>query len=370
MERRTFLTLAGAGAVASAASAASLAQVAPAPAADLKNYVVDGSDVSMLSVQYLDLLNAGGVDVVLANGITSLFDFSVALDFIGRHDARIALVRKFTDIAEAKRQGKVAWIFGWQFADFLQTSAGNRWDTMPPMHGLRAYYELGLRCVGLAYNVGNQFAGGCLDPTMPLTKAGRYLAQEMQEMGILMDCGGHTGEQSSLDIISLAKRPVVCTHSNAKTLNDNPRATSDRVIEDIARTGGVFGVNAISTFLTWGYKDVNKDRVRDRPPTAKLDRFLDEIDYLMRLVGPDHIGIGPDFTHGRGSFKVDPTKSFSFPIEMTFGEDGIEYVQGFEDISKLGNVRAGLVKRNYSKENIDKILGGNWMRVYQSAWNI
>jgi membrane dipeptidase len=141
------------------------------------------------------------------------------------------------------------------------------------------------------------------------------------------------------------------------------------VIEGIARTGGVFGVNVISTFLTWGYKDVKKDRIRDRPPVATMDRLLDEIDYLMRLVGPDHIGIGPDFVHGRGTFKVDPEKSFSFPIEMTYGEDGIEYVRGFEDISKIGNVRAGLASRNYSKENIDKILGGNWMRVYRDAWN-
>ena len=370
MQRRTFLNWAGAG-VAAGTLGSSLfpgsASALSTPAA--ASFVVDGSDVSILNEAYLDLLEKGGVDVVLHNRVGNLLDLSEMHDFIDRHGKRVALVRRFSDIIDARRQGKVALILGTQSADMLQTSEGNRWDLLPPRHSLRAYYELGLRCFNLVYNLGNQFAGGCLDPTMPLTKAGRQLVRDMQEMGVLVDCGGHTGEQSSLDIIAIARRPVVCTHSNAKTLNDNPRCTSDRVIEGIARTGGVFGVNAISTFLNWGYKDVKKDPVRDIPPVATIERFLDEIDYLMKLVGPDHIGLGPDFTHGAGSGVIDPATSFMFPIEMNYRVNGIPYVVGFEDISKIGNVRDGLVRRNYSKENIDKILGGNWMRVYQAAWN-
>src|SRR5665811_514552 len=94
------------------------------------------------------------------------------------------------------------------------------------------------------------------DRQMPLTRSGEFLVRKMQEMGILVDCGGHTGERSSMDIIRIAKRPVICSHSNVKALNDNPRCTSDRVIDGIARTGGVFGLCAVDAFMTWGYQDV------------------------------------------------------------------------------------------------------------------
>ena len=68
----------------------------------------------------------------------------------------------------------------------------------------------------------NQFGGGCLDPTVPLTIQGKYLVAQMQELGILVDCGGHTGEQTSLDIIAMARRPVVITHGNVQASTTIP----------------------------------------------------------------------------------------------------------------------------------------------------
>jgi membrane dipeptidase len=274
-----------------------------------------------------------------------------------------------SEIEAAVKGGRLAMLFGFQDGASFTEGAGNDWrDVNPPQTTLRAFYELGLRALNLSYNIANQFAGGCLDPTVPLSRAGKFMIRRMQEFGILVDCGGHLGERSSLDVIAMARRPVICSHSNCKALNDNPRCTSDRVIEGIASTGGVFGINAVDAFMTWGYKDANKDLVRDIPPQATVARYVDEIDYLMKLVGPDHIGLGPDFTYGLDAFYVDPANQFEFPPEMTYKQHPVRFVKGFENISQLANVTAELRKRNYSQYNIDKILGGNWLRVYRAAW--
>ncbi len=371
MRRQTFLTATGAGLIASAALPTLRAKAQPATTTvDRRSFVVDGSDVSTLSAEYLDMLAKAGVDVWQWNGDESLLSISQAYEFVDRHANRVALVRSFADIETARSSNRLALIVGWQNAVALEEAAGNDWrDSNPPQTTLRAYYQLGVRIINLAYNLANQFAGGCLDPAVPLSRAGEYLVRAMQEIGILVDCGGHLGERSSLDIIKIAKRPVVCTHSNVKALNDNPRCTSDRVIAGIASTGGVFGVNAVDAFMSWGYKDVGKDPVKDVPPQVTVSRYVDEFDYLMKLVGPDHIGLGPDFTHGLTGFAVDPKTSFQFPLEMTYKQYPIRYAKGFEDITQLSNVSAEMRKRGYSAENIDKILGGNWMRVYRAAWN-
>src|SRR6185503_9128029 len=108
----------------------------------------------------------------------------------------------------------------------------------------------------LAYNLSNFFGGGCLDPTTPLSKAGRFLVGEMQEKGILVDCS-HSSERTGLDIVKMATRPVVCSHSNPAALVDNPRNISDRLIEGTARTGGLIGVNPLNTLLVWQRKDAH-----------------------------------------------------------------------------------------------------------------
>jgi membrane dipeptidase len=84
----------------------------------------------------------------------------------------------------------------------------------------------------------------------------------MQDLGILVDVCGHNGEQTNLDIIAMARRPVAITHGCCKALNDNPRNSSDRVIEGAARTGGLMAVAALDAFLTWGAKEAPV-RIRD-----------------------------------------------------------------------------------------------------------
>jgi membrane dipeptidase len=376
MQRRDFLKAGTAGVALSLAQGAALADDAPATAAastndeDLaRNMVVISVDGSLLSSEMVEKYKRNGTDVWLFGGPRTLPAYSRAFEFLDRESSSITLCKSHKEILAAKRDGKVAVVFGWQDSEALEREYGNDWrDHKPPLTNLRVWYELGLRIAGLQYNMANQFGGGCLDPTVPLTIHGKYLVAQMQELGILVDCGGHIGEQTSLGILEMARRPVVCTHSNVLALNDNPRCTSNRVIEGIAKTGGVFGVTAVDGFMTWSHKDAPKAMTGPFPPRAGIAQFVDQFDYLKRLVGVDHVGLRPDFINDLEP--IDPSNSIEFPPEMTYVQPvTLKYIEGFESVDGLGNVRAEMEKRGYTAEEIAKIFCGNWMRVFGQAWN-
>ena len=135
----------------------------------------------------------------------------------------------------------------------------------------------------------------------------------------------------------MARRPVVITHGNILALNDNPRNSRDRVIEGVARTGGLMGVTALDAFMTWSRKDAPRVDTGPYPPRANVARYVDEFDYLKRLVGIDHIAIGTDFTSDVEA--ADPSQLFQFPPEMMYNQKPtIKYVAGFESVSDLKNV--------------------------------
>lgn len=207
------------------------------------------------------------------------------------------------------------------------------------------------------------FGSGCLEPNLGLTRAGRRLVEEIHSLGIVLDVGGHTGEQTSLDALAMsAGVPVVCTHTNVAAIADNPRSTSDRVMEAIAKTGGVIGVSAVNDFHVRGRKDA------DVPPSPRVDveKYIDQFEYIRKRVGVDHIGLGPDFVDGM-SLPYDAVNQTVIPREMV-SEGPWLYVKGFETISELPNVTRAFIKRGWSTRDIHKVLGQNWLRVYEKVW--
>src|SRR5690606_5026108 len=107
------------------------------------------------------------------------------------------------------------------------------------------------------------------------------LVEQIHKLRIVLDVGGHTGEQTSLDALAMSSGvPVVCTHTNVRALTDNPRCTSDKVFEAIARTGGVIGLTAFNDFHARSRKDAGVLRT----PQVGLDKHLDQYDYLKRLI--------------------------------------------------------------------------------------
>ncbi|MEZ4586665.1 MAG: membrane dipeptidase [Gemmatimonadales bacterium] len=334
--------------------------------------IVDGLDTSVVNDGFLDLVRKGGAHCVHKT-LYREDSFTALRDFVAQRSDRATIATTVREIREARRSGRVAFVLGVQAAG---GAYGNGIDVAmdgAPLGSLAAigpaldrYYELGLRIQGLCYNGYNVFGSGCLDHTVPLTRAGRRLVEEINRRRIVLDVGGHTGERTSLDALELESGvPVVVSHTNFAALNPNMRCISDRLAERVAATGGVVGMTAISDF-------VNRNPAaarRDGPvsPVATLDQLLDHFDHGKRLLGAEHLGLGPDFLWGQQPVAVDPTDAATFtPESLSAGP--VRTVAGFEDISELPALVAGLRRRGWSESELDQVLGGSWLRVFQSVW--
>lgn len=326
----------------------------------LSTLVVNGLDPSALNEDYLGMLRAGGVSCWHQSVGSSFARFAALLEFFDNHQGQIASAGTVSDIRKLYQQGIISHVSGWQSASALivDGNAGPK--------SLRAYHELGLRICGIAYNVANLFGGGCLDPQVGLTRAGHRLVEEIHSSRIVLDLGGHTSEQTSFDALAISSGvPVICSHTNVRALNNNLRCSTDRFLEAIAETGGVIGLTSFSDFHA---RNAN-DALVPRTPQVSLDRHLDQYDYLKRLVGVDHIGLGPDFLEGRnppGSLSADD--EYLLPPEVYSQQLPWYYVDGFENIGQLPNVTEGLLQRGWSVPEVKKVLGENWLRVYEQVW--
>ena len=348
--------------------------------------VVNGCDPSELSDQYLKMLKEGGVNCqqksVGAGGVGDIQLFADLYNFLDGHSDKIVPVTKVAQIREAYRQDKIALVFGWQSASQLGEARGEPathdlavgWKSdsepgarspEPPPTALRAYYQLGIRVIGIAYQASNIFGGGVLDPEIGLTHAGRRLVEEIHKLGLVLDLGGHNSEKTSMEAIEMSPEiPVISSHTNVASIVDNIRCISDRLMEAIAKTGGVIGISAISDYHVRSRKDAHIPR----SPHATLEQHLDQFDYIRKLIGVDHIGLGPDFVVGRSEPQVEAEVDRSMIPKTMVGEPPWLFVKGFEDITELPNVTRGLIERGWSTEDIHKVLGGNWLRVYEKIW--
>ncbi len=331
--------------------------------------VMDGLNVSDLNDSYVNDIKAGGVHAIHKSVSLNLVALGGVLSFIDRRED-VVHARTVAQIREARRQGRIAVVFGMQDSNDIEAVIQKSLrDTLGSIaSAVRAGYEGGVRIQGIAYNLLNAFGGGCLDPRAGLSRAGRRLVESIHKTKIVLDVGGHTGEQTSLDALAISSGvPVICSHTNMAGLNPNIRATTDRVLEGVARTGGVIGVTAISDFIKRSPESARRDG--PRTPQASLDDMLDQFDYVRKLVGADHVGLGSDFTTGRESAFVmkDLAENMAFPPD-SLSEGPLQYVKDFENISQLPNLRRGLERRGWSAADITKALGENWLRVYRQVW--
>lgn len=321
--------------------------------------LVDGLDPSGLTEKYLGMIEAAGVDC-WHQSMSGFDSFANLLHFCDRYSSRIVQVGTVRELRAAQKAGKVGHLSGWQSAETLIRDG----DTvMPAIRNLRAYRELGLRICGLVYNTASAFGGGALDPSVGLTRAGKRLVEEVHKQRIVLDVGGHSGEQTSFDAIEISGGvPVICSHTNLRALVDNPRNMTDRLIEKIASTGGVIGLTSVNDFHARSVKD---EKIPVTPQVG-LERHLDQYDYLKRLVGVDHIGLGPDFMFDRPDLVAIIPELW--PPDVYSNNPPWFMVKDFGTISELPNVTQGLMQRGWTDAEIRKVLGENWLRVYEKVW--
>lgn len=283
-----------------------------------------------------------------------------------RHADRMEIALSGKDVKRIVRSGRIAAIIGIEGGHVIGD------DTA----ALRAFHERGVRCLTLTWMNTNKFADSSDDTVRwhGLNDRGREIVREMDRLGMVIDCA-HVSDETVRDVLAETKRPVIVSHSCMRALCDIPRNVSDETLRAVAGNGGVVCVNFFPGFLDKGYHERasalwSKYRARAREiaadhggnaerawralapelereiaaiPPVPLSRLVDHIDHAVRVAGVDHVGLGSDF-------------------------DGISTTPvGLEDVSKLPLLTDELLRRGYGKRDVEKILGGNLLRVVSKA---
>ncbi|MDE0155917.1 MAG: dipeptidase [Gammaproteobacteria bacterium] len=260
-------------------------------------------------------------------------------DWIGVRPHNYLMVESVEDIELAHTTGKLAVTFDLEGAAPLQ-----RQINLLPM-----LYDLGVRWMLLAYNRGNWAGGGCHEPDKGLTAAGKALIDKMNEVGMVV-CLSHTGYRTAMEAMQYSRQPVIFSHSNARALKKHDRNIPDELITACAQKGGVIGINGVNIFLGSGSADV--------------ESIADHIDYIVQLAGIDHVGIGLDYIFDDTEIaKVTRKMTKTFP--RTAGYDVPIEVVAPENFPQLTEC---LLNRSYTEDDIQKVLGGNLLRIAEQVW--
>jgi membrane dipeptidase len=251
------------------------------------------------------------------------------------------------DIRAAKAAGERAGFVSTQNATWVD----------PKLENLQSAYDVGLRMLGLSYNVQNLVAGGCTERfDGGITNFGGKVIARMDELGIIVDMS-HSGRQAALDACELSRNPVVVSHSSAKAVYETDRGKDDEVIRAIASTGGVVGVVAVPFFLGAG-------------PGVTIEAMLDHIQHIGNLVGWEHVAIGTDWPLQADKKTLTDVLlpmvyDMGFRDEHNIAPDA--NVIGFDDYRDFPNITRGLVARGCTDEQIRGVLGENFLRVFEAV---
>ena len=313
--------------------------------------IIDGLNASwFLSDSVLERIHAGGTTAVNAtiaawhNPEETMGMISQMYRQLEKHASSAMQVRSVADIHAAKAANKTGFILGFQ-------------DTEPiadKRYLLHIYHELGIRIIQLTYNFENLVGFGCQAPEdRGLTDFGRQVVADMNQLGILIDLS-HCGPRTTLEAIEYSEKPVAITHANAASHFPHPRNKSDQAIRACAAKGGVIGALSFPAMLTQQFP-------------ATIEDYVDSIDYLIQLVGADHVAIGPDFMEEM-PLEIMQTVLDGLPPEVITLMQNMPPVQNFATAAEMPNVTADLLKRGYSIDDVQKIMGKNWLRLYEQVW--
>ncbi|MFC3699129.1 MAG: dipeptidase [Pseudomonadota bacterium] len=243
---------------------------------------------------------------------------------------------------------------------------------------LQTFYDMGVRVVGFAHFAHNQFADSSTDPSKKpryggLSPLGKELLKEMNRLGVVPDAS-HSSDQVLDDLLALSTTPVLLTHSGCKAIYDHPRNIDDDHLKALAAKGGVIQMNAYGSYLKASKPNPERqkamgalfaslreggaitaekraellarrqeiDRLYPETDRATFDDFMAHMLHALKVVGPDHVGIGADWDGGGG-------------------------VVGMEDVVDLPRITDALLKAGYSEADVQKIWSGNVLRVLAAA---
>ena len=285
------------------------------------------------------------------------------------HPKDLALATTAEQVRRAHAEGKIACLMGVEGGHMIDDDLGV----------LRTFGALGVRYMTLTHFLNNNWADSSTDTPAHngLTDFGKQVVREMNREGIMVDIS-HVADKTFYDALEVSEAPLIASHSSCRALCDAPRDMTDDMIKALAAKGGVIQINYHIGFLSQQFRDaenanpqiakdidaetkkrcggdadegcsiVQGEKVtREFVAAGKLPRvdwtlIIDHIDHAVKLVGADHVGLGSDF-------------------------DGANMPYGMDDVTHLPQITDALMKKGYSDSDIQKILGGNTLRVMEAA---
>lgn len=272
---------------------------------------------------------------------------------IDAHPDVLMKVKSAADLERAKASGRLGIIYGFQDATPLGDDPGR----------VELFSRFGVRILQLTYNRRNLLGDGCLEPgNAGLSRLGLQVVERMNELGVLVDLS-HCGHRTTLDGIAASKRPVAITHAGCAAVADLPRNKTDEELRNLAQKGGVVGIYFMP-FL----------RTRGQPMAADLIRH---IEHAVDVCGEDHVGIGTD--GGISAVELTPEYVKRFHEDVANRRrQGISAPGESEDVytflpdlntPRRFDILAGLLReRGHSDARVEKILGGNFARLFREVW--
>lgn len=290
-------------------------------------------------------------------------------EVVARYPEQIEHATSVEDIERISSEGRIAALMGIEGGHAIENDLGV----------LRAYYELGVRYLTLTWSVRTDWADSSSAPErwMGLNRFGERVVKEMNRLGMLVDIS-HVSDDTFWDTLRVTRAPVIASHSSVRSISNHTRNMNDEMIAAMHENGGVIMINFASGFLDDRFRLESKRKKREfkdrfselgeefledpvgyldaswrlhreihsQIESPPLDRVVDHIDRVVELAGIDHVGLGSDF-------------------------DGVTSLpRGLEDCSKLPDLTRALLDRGYREEQVDKILGGNLLRVFREVEKI
>jgi membrane dipeptidase len=315
-------------------------QVVPMPA------VRDGKD-------FFDRLKDVGLNTISVTIEARFATFEDVLSAVYKHEmvweiygnkARLVLTPR--DMEQCKADGKIGVLMG------LQTGSpvGDDLRRVTLMH------RLGIRMMAITYMEGNLLGAGCLEPRdSGLTHLGRQVVREMNRVGMIVDLS-HVGDRTSLDAIEISSKPVIFSHSNPRSVSPHPRNIPDEAIKAVAAKGGLVCATPYGPCCS------------PDPASgvqATMEDYMRHIDYLVEMVGVDHVGIGSDRFEGKGEAEWNATTKRRYPESVAAFTHQTVTTVGFADMSAWPSITENLLARGYAEKDVKQIIGGNFLRVFR-----
>ncbi len=263
----------------------------------------------------------------------------------------IRIVRKAADIRQCEIDGKLGILLGFQNTNCLEDR----------IRYVELFADMGTRVMQLTYNNQNELGGSCYeDEDSGLTRFGREVVVEMARCGVVVDCS-HVGDRTTLHAIEHSPKPIAVTHANAASIFPHKRNRSDDVLKALAQTGGVIGCAA--------YRNITPEAA-----CTSVRGFAEMVARTVEIAGIDHVGLGTDFSYkGNDAFrewmrKGRWTRSTQYGAGSVARPGAVAKPDWLPTADRLKDLEGGLVEVGFSSEEIGKIMGGNWLRLYETVF--